>query len=91
MILIFGCAGFVGLRIFRSLAFENKANRPLCRNVTTVKNNLIADSADNKALNIACSGVECVFHCAGYPYAFSSLTGDDSAKLLSPGDRHHGG
>ncbi|QKV56508.1 MAG: NAD-dependent epimerase/dehydratase family protein [Dechloromonas sp.] len=39
----------------------------------------IADLADKSALTAACTGMDRVFHCAGYAHAFSSLSGDDSA------------
>lgn len=40
----------------------------------------VADLADENALFTACTGVESVFHCAGYAHAFASLSKDDSAK-----------
>jgi nucleoside-diphosphate-sugar epimerase len=40
----------------------------------------VAELADQDALANACLGVASVFHCAGYAHAFSSLSGDDSAR-----------
>jgi nucleoside-diphosphate-sugar epimerase len=37
----------------------------------------VADLADVSALTAACSGVETLFHCAGYAHAFSSLSSSD--------------
>lgn len=41
---------------------------------------VVADLSDKRELAVACEGVQCVFHCAGYAHAFSSLTGVDDTK-----------
>lgn len=40
---------------------------------------VVADLTDKTALTAACTGIESVFHCAGYAHAFSSLSGNDTA------------
>lgn len=40
---------------------------------------IAANLSDKTALTAACTGIESVFHCAGYAHAFSSLSGNDTA------------
>lgn len=40
---------------------------------------VVADLSDNPALIRACTGISCVFHCAGYAHAFASLSNKDDA------------
>jgi len=41
---------------------------------------VVGDLSDKNALAEACSGVDCVFHCAGYAHAFSAKD-DDETRL----------
>lgn len=54
--------------------------RILSRRRLSVEDSVVAELADEQALIQACTGVERVFHCAGYAHAFSSLSSGDSAK-----------
>lgn len=80
MILVSGASGFIGQRLVSRLWADGLACRKLVRSLEWGAAAVIADLADRGALATACSEVASVFHCAGYAHAFSSLSGDDSAK-----------
>lgn len=80
MILVSGASGFIGQRLVSRLCTDGQACRPLVRIQGGGASAVVADLADRDALTGACSGVASVLHCAGYAHAFSSLSGDASAK-----------
>ena len=80
MILVSGASGFIGRRLVSSLSSEGIAFRQLVRGPSRGFLSVNGDLADRKSLVQACSQVTGVFHCAGYAHAFSSMSGEDSAK-----------
>lgn len=78
--LVSGATGFIGARLLSSLRGEGVVCRGLVRRATNLASIFVGDLADKKALAKACSGVEVVFHCAGYAHAFSSQ-GNDGERL----------
>ncbi len=79
MILVSGANGFVGRRLVSSMRADGVETRSLIRGRVSDANCVVADLADKDALLRACTGVESVFHCAGYAHAFSSSFANDSA------------
>lgn len=77
MILITGASGFIGSRLVRALRSERVVLRTLSRVAIDGEDSLAADLSDKKGLVRACSGVSCIFHCAGYAHAFTSLLHSD--------------
>lgn len=77
MILISGASGFIGGRLLRALRSDGIACRALCRVAIEDEGSFVADLSDKESLVRACSGVDCVFHCAGYAHAFASLSKND--------------
>lgn len=80
MILVSGASGFIGQRLVFRLLTDGHACRQLVRRQEGGASAIVAELADPDALAKACSGIACVFHCAGYAHAFSSLSGDDSVR-----------
>lgn len=80
MILVSGATGFIGQRLVSRLFADGQACRQLVRRPVGGVSAVVAELADPDALANACSGIASVFHCAGYAHAFSSLSGDDSAR-----------
>lgn len=80
MILVSGATGFIGQRLVSRLLADGQACRQLVRRPGDGASAVVAELADMDALAKVCSGIACVFHCAGYAHAFSSLSGDDSAR-----------
>lgn len=81
MNLVSGASGFIGARLSCALREEGLMLRGLARHPLTGDVECVqGDLSDPAALLAACAGVESVFHCAGYAHAFTSLSGDDSAK-----------
>lgn len=79
MILITGASGFIGGRMFKALRSEGAVFRTISRTPIECAGAVAADLADKVSLVRACSGVSCVFHCAGYAHAFASFSGTDEA------------
>ena len=77
MILITGASGFIGGRMLRALRSEGVVFRTIRRTPIECEGTFIADLADKASLVRACSGVSCVFHCAGYAHAFASFSDTD--------------
>ena len=80
MILVSGATGFIGQRLLSVLLADGLSCRSLVRQPISDTAAFVADLANKEALTAACVGVDCVFHCAGYAHAFSSLSGDDAAQ-----------
>lgn len=80
MILVSGASGFIGQRLVSQLLLDGCVCRQLVHRPGGEPSAFVADLADGGALAKACSGVESIFHCAGYAHAFASLSGDDLAK-----------
>ena len=80
MDLISGSTGFVGGRLVKALLAEERQIRLLSRRSIADRDVVVAELADRSALVAACTGVERVFHCAGYAHAFSSLADDDADR-----------
>lgn len=80
MNLVSGGSGFIGRRLSENLLGNGMACRFLSRKPSLNVSSVRASLDDRKALAEACVGIDTVFHCAGYAHAFSSLSGNDSAK-----------
>lgn len=78
MDLITGATGFIGQHLWGALRAGGRECRVVVRKPVATENSVVADLADKNALTAACSGVERVFHCAGYAHAFSSCSADDA-------------
>lgn len=78
LVLVTGGSGFIGGRLRAALAGDGVAVRTLARQVLPGVEAIRGDLEDIVALNRACSGIDSVFHCAGYAHAFSSLSADDA-------------
>jgi UDP-glucose 4-epimerase len=78
--LISGSTGYVGGRLVKALLAEERQIRLLSRRSIADRDVVVAELADRSALVAACTGVERVFHCAGYAHAFSSLADDDADR-----------
>lgn len=78
MDLITGATGFIGQRLWGALRAGGWECRVLVRKPVATENAVVADLSDKNALTAVCSGVERVFHCAGYAHAFSSRSADDA-------------
>jgi len=81
-VLVTGATGFIGRRLVDAIAKEGRSVRVFCRSPIGVGmyEGVVGDVFDQEALRAACSGVDCVFHCAGYAHAFAAV-GDDEAWL----------
>lgn len=81
MELITGATGFIGQRMTRHLLQSgNNSFRLLTRRPQDNKHYYLGDLADPLSLLSACTGIDCVFHCAGYAHAFSSLSARDTEE-----------
>lgn len=79
MVLVSGASGFIGGRLLRLLSSEGINCRALCRKPIEHDRVFVADLSDKANLALACSGISCVFHCAGHAHAFTSLSGRNDA------------
>ena len=80
MILVSGASGFIGGRLLKALRPTGIPCRALSRTPIGEENSFAADLSDKASLVRACSGVGCVFHCAGYAHSFASLSDNDDAR-----------
>ena len=80
MDLITGATGFIGGRLARRLAQQGQACRLLARHGNGDGTMHLADLTSPAGLGEACSGIERIFHCAGYAHAFSSLSGETAGQ-----------
>lgn len=79
MNLVSGGQGFIGGRLVKELVSEGAPCRWMARNKCQGGGVVVVDLADKFGLTAACTGVDRVFHCAGYAHAFSSLSDSDAS------------
>lgn len=77
-VLVTGGRGFIGRHLVESLRRDGVQVRVQTREKELRFCEVQADLNDLSALARACSGVETVFHCAGYAHAFSASGADES-------------
>lgn len=80
MDLITGATGFIGQHLAYNLAKNGRPCRLLARNIQSDEGAHIVDLNDMNALLSLCSGIDCVFHCAGHAHAFSSMRETDAQQ-----------
>lgn len=76
--LVSGATGFIGARLLAALTNGGQVVRTLTRKPMATAESVVANLSNRAALTAACGGVDCVFHCAGYAHAFSTLSVNDS-------------
>lgn len=87
-ILITGSSGFIGRRLRDTFAASGDRCRLLVRNATPMPDVLLGDLLQPDSLSGACSGMECVFHCAGFAHAFASSDPDAHWRINFEGTRN---
>jgi nucleoside-diphosphate-sugar epimerase len=80
--LITGANGFIGRRL------RQPGERLLVRGVGVAPGEVCGDLLDADSLAAACSGIETVFHCAGYAHAFNSSDHDAHWRINYQGTRN---
>lgn len=65
-VLVTGASGFIGRRLLQ------EGERALVRAPIGTPGEVIADLLDPESLRTACSGIDTIFHCAGYAHAFTA-------------------
>ena len=80
--LITGASGFIGRRLRRP------NSRVLVRTSTGAQNESVGDLLVPASLEVACSGVDIVFHCAGYAHAFTSSDASAHRRINFEGTRN---
>jgi nucleoside-diphosphate-sugar epimerase len=80
-VLITGATGFIGRRL------QESGDRILARH-GELPNSVRGDLLDPASLRTACSGVECIFHCAGHAHAFHSADSDLHWRVNFEGTRN---
>ncbi len=80
--LVTGATGFIG-----GLLLED-GDRALVRHAGATPGTVVGDLLAPESLTAACSGVECVFHCAGYAHAFASSDPDIHWRINFEGTRN---
>lgn len=80
MDLITGATGFIGQHLAYNLAKTGRTCRLLARNIQSEQGAHVADLNDTNALLSLCSGIDCVFHCAGHAHAFSAMSETDAQQ-----------
>lgn len=71
-VLVTGGRGFIGRHLVARLREEGARVRVSTRAWDLLPDEVEADLSNSAALDVACAGVESVFHCAGHAHAFSS-------------------
>lgn len=79
-ILVTGATGFIGGR----LRADGRALVRCARQLTDV----VGDLLDIKSLQIACEGIDTVYHCAGYAHAFGGADPDIYRRVNFEGTRN---
>lgn len=87
-VLITGSSGFIGRRLRNALAESGTRCRLLVRNAASMPDVLVGDLLQPDSLPGACSGIDCVFHCAGYAHAFTSSDPDAHWRINFEGTRN---
>ncbi|MCX7180624.1 MAG: NAD-dependent epimerase/dehydratase family protein, partial [Proteobacteria bacterium] len=87
-VLITGSSGFIGSHLRNALASSGARCRSLMRNATSMPDALFGDLLEPESLLDACSGMECVFHCAGFAHAFASSDPDAHWRINFEGTRN---
>ncbi len=80
--LITGASGFIGHRLCLP------GDRVLVRLGSGSPTAVVGDILDPPALQRACEGVDCIFHCAGYAHAFASSDPDAHWRINFEGTRN---
>lgn len=80
--LVTGAMGFIGRRLI------HPSDRALVRRHGSLADIVIGDLFDRTSLSSACTGIETVFHCAGYAHAFSSSDPDAHWRINFEGTRN---
>ncbi len=80
--LVTGATGFIGARLLQS------GNRILVRGNSAMPSAVPGDLLDGASLRAACTGIERVFHCAGYSHAFNSSDPDVHWRVNFEGTRN---
>lgn len=81
MDLITGATGFIGRRLAQRVLLSGaRTCRLLTRHQQEGEPWCSVDLASPAGLFAACTGIECVFHCAGHSHAFASLSDTDAEQ-----------
>lgn len=80
--LVTGATGFIGARVLEA------GDRALVRLAGTAEGAVVGDLLDYPSLVLACKGVDCVLHCAGYAHAFVSSDSDAHWRINYEGTRN---
>lgn len=80
--LITGATGFIGRRLMRT------GDRALVRIAGSLPGSTNGDLLDRASLRMACEGIDCIFHCAGYAHAFSTSDADAHWRINFEGTRN---
>jgi nucleoside-diphosphate-sugar epimerase len=79
-ILVTGATGFIGSRL-------RSSGRALVRSKLN-QNDVVGDLLNPDSLHAACSGIDTVFHCAGYAHAFTSSDSSQHWRVNYEGTRN---
>jgi nucleoside-diphosphate-sugar epimerase len=80
--LITGASGFIGTRFLRP------GERALVRVACNIQNSVIGNLLDPASLALACNGINCIFHTAGYAHAFLQSDPDAHWRINFEGTRN---
>jgi UDP-glucose 4-epimerase len=80
--LITGASGFIGRRLLQA------GDRLLMRHCNQSPDSVVGDLLDIESLRVACEGIDCIFHCAGYAHAFGSSDADMHWRINCEGTRN---
>lgn len=80
--LVTGASGFIGRRLL------SPSDRALVRSDCGITNSVVGDVLIPGSLEVACRGVDTVFHCAGYAHTFESSNSDIHWRINYEGTRN---